>query len=263
MLITLAQLRDKVRQRADMVGSTFVTDPELSGYINDSASELFDILVTRFEDQFTRVRISIALNAPISLDTVGFCTDLGVEDTYDIPFESFLKLRALEAEVGGEWVTLRHIPLADWRKYTMLDGSMSSRPFGYTIMADRIVIVPDGLRDATLGLSTEDGRRYRIYYIPQFTPMKDAESDPDDELTGGQEELFECPSGWHDYIVIDAAIKCLQKEESDVTVLVMAKAAMLERIKRAASQRDAGGTSLRVLEVDRCADYDEDFEVSR
>jgi hypothetical protein len=47
-------------------------------------------------------------------------------------------------------------------------------------------------------------------------------------------------SGWTEYIIIDAAIKALQKEESDVTILAAQKMSMLDRIEAAAENRDAG-----------------------
>ena len=47
-------------------------------------------------------------------------------------------------------------------------------------------------------------------------------------------------SGYEEYVVIDAAIKCLQKEESDVQVLLVQKQQQLQRIEQAAGKRDAG-----------------------
>lgn len=47
-------------------------------------------------------------------------------------------------------------------------------------------------------------------------------------------------SGWMEYVVTDAAIKCLQKEESDTSVLQLQKAALIKRIEAAAENRDAG-----------------------
>ena len=49
---TLQNLIDRVRQRADMEGSTFVTDAEVIGYINVAMAEMHDILVTRYEDYY-------------------------------------------------------------------------------------------------------------------------------------------------------------------------------------------------------------------
>jgi len=47
-------------------------------------------------------------------------------------------------------------------------------------------------------------------------------------------------SGWLEYVVTDAAIKMLQKEESDTSVLQFQKAALIKRIESAAENRDAG-----------------------
>jgi hypothetical protein len=47
-------------------------------------------------------------------------------------------------------------------------------------------------------------------------------------------------SGWLEYVVTDAAIKMLQKEESDTTTLQFQKAALIKRIEAAAENRDAG-----------------------
>lgn len=47
-------------------------------------------------------------------------------------------------------------------------------------------------------------------------------------------------SGWLEYVVTDAAIKMMQKEESDTSVLQLQKAALIKRIEAAAENRDAG-----------------------
>jgi uncharacterized protein YdcH (DUF465 family) len=46
--------------------------------------------------------------------------------------------------------------------------------------------------------------------------------------------------GYEEYVVVDAAIKCLQKEESDVQMLMVQKQQLKERIENAASNRDQG-----------------------
>ncbi len=47
-------------------------------------------------------------------------------------------------------------------------------------------------------------------------------------------------SGWLEYVVTDAAIKMLQKEESDTSVLQLQKAALIKRVEAAGENRDAG-----------------------
>ena len=43
---TRLELRTEVRQRADMVNSDFVTDNEINRYLNESISELYDMLIS-------------------------------------------------------------------------------------------------------------------------------------------------------------------------------------------------------------------------
>ena len=56
----------------------------------------------------------------------------------------------------------------------------------------------------------------------------------------GESTTADGVSGWLEYVVTDAAIKALQKEESDTTVLQYQKAALIKRIEAAAENRDAG-----------------------
>lgn len=59
-------------------------------------------------------------------------------------------------------------------------------------------------------------------------------------------------SGWEEYVVIDAALKSMGKEESDVSVLAAQKLAMLKRLQDMAENRDAGSpaTVVDVQETD-------------
>ena len=50
--VALNDLRLKARQRSDQVNSQFVTDSELDGYVNNSYSELYDIIVSRYDDDY-------------------------------------------------------------------------------------------------------------------------------------------------------------------------------------------------------------------
>ena len=47
-------------------------------------------------------------------------------------------------------------------------------------------------------------------------------------------------SGWLEYVITDAAIKMLQKEESDTSTLQFQKAALIKRVEAAGENRDAG-----------------------
>ena len=51
-------------------------------------------------------------------------------------------------------------------------------------------------------------------------------------------------NGWEELITIDAAIKAMQKEESDVSVLAAQKGAIIERLEAEAENRDAGAPAI-------------------
>ena len=82
---SLSKLIERVRQRADMEGSTFVTDNEITTYINVAMAELHDILVTRFEDYY------VSSSSPISLPSGNPAT---------LP-EDFYKVLGVDIDVGG------------------------------------------------------------------------------------------------------------------------------------------------------------------
>jgi hypothetical protein len=51
-------------------------------------------------------------------------------------------------------------------------------------------------------------------------------------------DTFDDQQYWYEYVVVDAAIKALQKEESDCTYLMNQKEALRSRIEVMASDRD-------------------------
>lgn len=72
------------------------------------------------------------------------------------------------------------------------------------------------------------GQTVRVFYVPLPTlPAVDA-----DTIDG--------VNGWEEYIVIDAAMKAMAKEESDVSVLMARKGAIIDRLNAETENRDAG-----------------------
>jgi len=114
------------------------------------------------------------------------------------------------------------------------------------VFSDRNTIIGyDHLRYRWLGKSLKflpkehAAGEYRIYYIPRL--VLDGEDIPP--------ELEQ----YIDYVVIDVAIKLLQQEESDPSVLMAQKAEMKQRIKSMAANRDAGNPlTVRQTRWERC-----------
>jgi hypothetical protein len=62
-------------------------------------------------------------------------------------------------------------------------------------------------------------------------------------LAGQVDMSSEIPAGFEEYVVVDAGIKCLTKEESDAGPLKAEKKLLVERIQSMARSRDAGEPS--------------------
>ncbi len=214
--LSLGEIRLMAQQRADRVGSNFVTLPEWNSYINQSRFELYDLLVTLYEDYYL---------AP----AVTFTTD--GSDSYSLPngtnysgAKKFYKLWGVDcglAPSGNAWVTLSKFDAIERNRYVFPNITSSFAGvfnMRYRVTDNDIRFIP----------TPASGQFIRIWYIPRL------------ETLLADSAIMDGVSGWTEYIVVDAAIKALQKEESDVSVLLAQKQALIDRITVAGMNRDAG-----------------------
>lgn len=183
-LVTLAELRTRSRERADQQNSRFVSDTELNGYINKSASELYDLLTTVFEDYYAEA-------SPYVINIVAGTFQ------YSLPSD-FYKLVGLDELVYQSSTAQQSISI---KKYNFQERNSYISPTA--------------------------GRTVWMYYIPMMTPLVD------------DSDTFDGINGWDEYIVIDAARKMMQKEESDTSELILEKQNFIKRINDSAPNRDA------------------------
>jgi hypothetical protein len=206
--MTLAQLRAAVRQRADMENSQFVQDSELNSYINQSAFELYDLLVQKYGDNY--------FVAP----AFQIITD-GTNDKYNLPADFYKELGVdlLLSNSAESAVTVPQFNFSDRNKYATPNfqtfyGVTNLR---YRLNGNQIWFTPVPMA----------GQKINMWYVPTMTTM-DSDS-----------ATLEGVSGWTEYVIIDAAIKCKVKEESEATILVDAKNKIINRIENAAENRNA------------------------
>jgi hypothetical protein len=178
-MATLADIRLRAQQRSNMENSTFVSTAEWLTYINGSYNELYDLLVSRFEDYFST---SVDFTLSNSSNEYTLTSD-------------FYKIRGLDYQnSSGQFVPIK--------KFNFDERGQSS-----------------------FDPNTTTGN-YRLWKIPRFTPLAN-----DNDVLGDILDFDE-------YIVVDAAKKALQKEESDVSVLMADKESLRQRILAMASNRD-------------------------
>lgn len=223
--LALGSLRLLSQQRADRVNSNFVTLPEWNSYINQSYFELYDLLTTAFEDY------NVAPPA-IFTTTTSFSYDLpnGVLTFQDPTGASFVarpfyKLLGVDAGLnvtGNAWITLSKFLFIERNRYIYPQlGNTILGPYNgiqYRVMGDKIDFIP----------SPQSGIMIRLWYVPRMAMLL-----KDTDVAVGV-------NGWLEYVIVDAAIKALQKEESDVSVLMAQKMALKARIEESAQNRDAG-----------------------
>ena len=134
----------------------------------------------------------------------------------------FYKLRGLDRSLGGigagDWLVVKSFNFAERNKMNRqvvrnLYGQLS---ITYRLFGDHIELRPE---DTATGF-------YRMWYIPRYTPLVLTTDEP----TGVMD--------FEEYIIVDAAIKCLAKEESDTSVLMAQKQLIMNRVKTMASSRD-------------------------
>lgn len=213
--LTLANLITTVRRRADMVGSAFVSDSEIVDYINVAMAEIHDILVTKFEDYYVSSH-QYTLPGSGSGLTAGLFT---------LP-SAFYKSLGVDFDAGGITYRLKPYSFQERAVYNSpgMVASMITNTL-YHIQGESIKFIP---APAVSGTAT-------LWYVPEPVYFSAGSTSATIESVAPQ-----VAKGYEEYVVIDAAIKCLQKEESDVQVLLIQKQQQLQRIEQAAGKRDAG-----------------------
>ena len=217
--ITESKLVARVRQRADMESNDFVSDLEVQTYINAGLAELHDILIQTYGQDYY---VSSA-----TFNTVAGTDSYPINSSTSGPnISNFYKLRGMDAKVNGaDYFTLRPFNFNErnvyqnWGSWSLL-GLTNIR---YRMVGDNIVFTPQ----------PDNVTEVKVWFIP--TAQQFDSATPATSTT-----TFADINGYAEYVVIDAAIKCLQKEESDVQVLMAQKTAMKRRIEEAANNRDAG-----------------------
>ncbi len=213
---TLGAVRLAAQQRADMINNNFVTTQEWNDYINHSYTELYDILVQVYGDDYFMATPFL------------FQTDGRTPGFYPLPSD-FYKLMGVDLGLGTQspnnnpngWLTLKKFMFISRNRHIFGDVQVSSLGLSdlkYRIEGQNLEFIPQPSSNQTI----------RLRYIPRpITLLADS-------------DILDGISGWDEYVIVDSAIKAMQKEESDVSILMAQKAALLKRIESAASNRDAG-----------------------
>jgi hypothetical protein len=207
---TVGNLDTEIRQRCNKENSPFITQQESYSMINQSFKELYDILVSKWGQDYKVAQ-------PYS-----FTTD-GSSSLFPLPADLY-ELMGVEVALNpsdpNSWVTLK--------KFEFIQRNLWNYPNVYTfygitnlryrLNGDNLYIVPICSANQTI----------RIWYAPRPNQLINST------------DTVDAISGWEEYIVADCCVKILAKEESDPSIFIAQKNALLERIESMAQARDIG-----------------------
>lgn len=228
--MSLAGIRFATQQKADRVNSDFVTLPEYTTFINLAMEELYDLLVTVFDDYFLAPRIQFLTVANTSSQSVyalpnGSNTFIDAATQQTVTPAPFYKLRGVDLglnNANNSFVTINKYNFMDRNRYIYPNTAStiySAFNLKYRVMGSNIEFIP----------SPQPGQLIQLCYIPRLPQLL---QDTDITTIG--------VSGWLQYVIVRAAKYVLDKEESDTSKLDAELVFLKQRIEESAPHRDAG-----------------------
>lgn len=232
--MSLGELRLRSQQNADRVGSDFVGTAEWNSFIRLAMYELYDLLITSYEDYNVSDPVFINTNGstfqyalPNGINYLG-----GVLDGLSgLPSQRLYKLSGVDLGVNtsnNAWVTIRRFDWVDRNNYVYPNSTstiygvynMRYRPIGANTFTEKITLIP----------TPAGNQQLRIWYAPV---LKGLLADTDITTIGY--------SGWLRYVIVRASKYALDKEEGTDTSKLDTEIAFLKtRIEQSSSNRDQG-----------------------
>lgn len=220
---SLANLISEIRARSDQQNTLFVTDSELEVWVNQSAAELWDIIIDHAgADAFASLH---------SFSTVAST------DIYDLPAD-FYRLIGVDVQFSGRWRRIEPYVIGDRNRYEDAEGWSG----------------PHDVRYKLGGITTAGVQRLRFIPTPQAVFSCRAWYLPLAYTVSGAASLVSV-NGWDEFVVADVCAKVLESEESDARHMIARREGARERVIRAASSLDMGEPKT----MRDVADYREDF----
>jgi hypothetical protein len=223
---SLSSLRLAAQQRADRVNSNFVGLPEWNFFINQAASELYDILVQSYEDYFVAQPAYFTTNGssyvyPLPDGIISFTNTTG--GSYVAP--PLYKLMGVDLGLNNApngWVTVKKFNFIDRNQYVF--PNTASTLYGvfnlqYRLVGNTIEFIP----------VPSSQQPMRLWYIPRMP-----------QLLQDTDTLEGIAGAWFQYVIIRAAKYALDKEESDTSTLTEELVFLRKSIEESAPNRDVG-----------------------
>lgn len=173
---TLLVLRTEIRNRGDFQDPYF-TDAEVNAYINDSIAALWDIIIAADPTRY------------VEQDNISVVSGTR---SYNLPSDFYL-LQGVELTDSAAPSGYRTIHKYNWNERN--DGILSSVKWDarYEVRGSKIRFHPTPTWTDTV----------QIHYIPTATVLTD------------NDDTFDSINSWSEWVILDACVKCADKEETE------------------------------------------------
>lgn len=214
--MSLGEIRLRAQQRSDRVNSKFVKLPEWNFFINQAYYELYDLLITTYEDYYVAPRLSIVTTGSQLYPLPDGQNNSGAPALY--------KLYGVDLGLNSStnaFVTLKKFDFISRNRYIfpqITSNVLAYFNLEYRLIGGNIMIIPTPAAGQTFGL----------WYFPRLTTLLQ------------DTDIMDGISGWTEYVIIRAAKYALDKEESDTSKLDEEIIFLKSRIEESAQNRDAG-----------------------
>ena len=224
--INLGYLKYQSKLKADKLNSNFLTEDEWGFNVNQSIFELYDILVTKFGDDYVMAPSYVftttgAIDYPLPDGSPAF------QNTVSQTAPAIYKLLGVDCGVAvgnNAWVTLPKYNWIDRNKFVypqLTANALGVFNLSYRQMGNSLFLLP----------RPSAGQYIQVWYVPMMT-----------QLLKDTDMMSFSISGWSELVMLDAAIKALLKEESfeQAQMLQAEKDRQMLRIETTAANRDIG-----------------------
>ncbi len=228
--MSLFELRLRSQQTADRVGSQFVVTTEWNAFLRMAMYELYDLLITSYEDLFAQEFVLINTNGttqnyPVPDGATNFFGGTYPSTGATDPAKALYKVSGMDLGVNtsnNAWVIIDKFNFIDRNRYVYPNSTSTiygAFNMAYRLMGNRINLIP----------TPQGNQQIRMWYSPRLTALL---ADTDLTTIGY--------SGWLRYPIVRAAKYALNKEETETGPLDAELIYLKTRIEQASQNRDAG-----------------------
>lgn len=211
---TLAELRTRAQQHADMENTQFVQDSEWTNLLNLGGSELWDLMVSTNEDWC------------VSTTSLGPGTGtpfVAGQTLYTLPTDVLALLQVDNVISTNQRYPMDRIPHGE-RSH----GWAGPWCDGYRQFGSSIEFLPAAPPQGTV----------EVRYVPQWVKL----------AANGDVVPALIPVGWEEYIPLWAAVRAMSKQRVDASTPAQLLADLRDRIEKAGADRDRNAPA-RVADV--------------